>query len=187
MGNVPIEPEDPSSTSNSNHDHQHLFALIQQRVGVLPNFFRLTSNSPEIAESLWGFARFAYLDNPLPSLFKERLFVFLSRFCELRYCVTRHLGFLIGLGRPAGDQNVASQSVDEALRLLQRKLPCGEVADPFIDRCAAMELPLDEMPASESEMEEAIFVCAAHAFLQTADADRSQSALQRALGSRFEH
>jgi hypothetical protein len=39
----------------------------------------------------------------LPSLFKERLFVHLSRFCEIRYCIVRHVGFLIGQGRPAGD------------------------------------------------------------------------------------
>ena len=34
-----------------------------------------------------GFVRFAYLDNPLPSLFKERLFVYLSRSCIVRYCI----------------------------------------------------------------------------------------------------
>ena len=47
----------------------------QRLFGVLPNFFRLTSDAPEITANLWGFARFGYLDNPLPSLFKERLFV----------------------------------------------------------------------------------------------------------------
>ncbi len=187
MGDRPLDSESLFKTGDSAHDHQPLHALIQRRFGVLPNFFRLTSDSPEITASLWGFARFAYLDNPLPSLFKERLFVFLSRFCEMRYCVTRHLGFLVGLGRPAGDSSAATQSVDEAMRLLRRRLPRGAEADPFVDRCAELESPLDEMPASESEMEEAIFVCAAHAFLQTADADRSITALKRALGERFEH
>ena len=68
---------------------------IEKRFGVLPNFFRLCPESPEITKNLWGFAKFAYLDNPLPSLFKERLFVHLSRFCEVRYCIARHMGFLI--------------------------------------------------------------------------------------------
>ena len=80
-----------------------LAADVRDRFGVLPNFFRLADSTPEITANLWGFARFAYLDNPLPSLFKERLFVYLSRFCEVRYCIARHVGFLIGLGRPSGD------------------------------------------------------------------------------------
>jgi hypothetical protein len=46
---------------------------------------------------LWLFAKAAYLDAPIPTLFKERLFVYLSRFCEVRYCITRHVGFLWGL------------------------------------------------------------------------------------------
>jgi hypothetical protein len=74
---------------------------VEERFGVLPNFFRLASETPEIIEKLWGFAQAAYLDNPLPSVFKERLFVHLSRFCAVRYCIARHVGFLVGLGRPA--------------------------------------------------------------------------------------
>ena len=64
---------------------------------------------PKIAEYLWGFAQFAYLDNPLPSLFKAQLFVYLSRFCEVCYCITRHVGFLVGLGYPAGRRSAAPQ------------------------------------------------------------------------------
>ncbi|MCC5662337.1 hypothetical protein LC608_36660 [Nostoc sp. XA010] len=41
---------------------------IEQRLGVVPNFFWLASNTPEITMNLWGFAKFAYLDSPLPSL-----------------------------------------------------------------------------------------------------------------------
>ena len=67
-----------------------IHAEIRDRFGLLPNFFRLTSESPEVTTALWGFARFAYLDNPLPSLFKERLFVYLSRFCEVRHAVDGH-------------------------------------------------------------------------------------------------
>ena len=50
---------------------------VEGRFGVLPNFFRLAPETPEIIEKLWGFAQAAYLDNPLPSVFKERLFVHL--------------------------------------------------------------------------------------------------------------
>src|SRR5690348_9880871 len=94
---------DPQSASTTASELQR---RVNQRFGVLPNFFRLSPETPEITEKLWGFAQAAYLDNPLPSLFKERLFVYLSRFCAVRYCVARHIGFLIGLGWPAGDQGI---------------------------------------------------------------------------------
>ena len=42
-----------------------------------------------VIRELWLFAKAAYLDSPIPTLFKERLFVYLSRFCEVRYCITR--------------------------------------------------------------------------------------------------
>jgi hypothetical protein len=47
---------------------------VKGRFGVIPNFFRLTPEHAEITDYLWRFACIAYLDNPLPSLFKERLF-----------------------------------------------------------------------------------------------------------------
>jgi hypothetical protein len=60
-------------------------------------------------------AKSAYLDSPLPSRFKERLFVHLSRFCEIRYCIVRHVGFLIGQGRPAGDAAVELETVEQVV------------------------------------------------------------------------
>jgi hypothetical protein len=57
------------------------------RFGLIPNFFMSAPDAPEIVEKLWDFAKSAYLENPIPSLFKERLFVFLSRFCQVRYCI----------------------------------------------------------------------------------------------------
>lgn len=56
------------------------------------------SRKPGGRRELVGVARFAYLDNALPSLFKERLFVYQSRFCEVRYCNVRHLSFLVAAG-----------------------------------------------------------------------------------------
>jgi signal transduction histidine kinase/CheY-like chemotaxis protein len=167
---------------------QRLHAEVESRFGVLPNFFRLAPESPNITAKLWDFAQFAYLDNPLPSLFKERLFVYLSRFCEVRYCIVRHLGFLVGLGRPSGDEHSPVQTIEEVLRLLRRTLPRGLQAEAHIARCTAPDAPLAALPSSDSDMEEAIFTCAAHAFLQTADAPRCLIALKRALGEvRFEH
>src|SRR5215831_20752207 len=86
---------------------------VSGRFGVMPNFFCSASEAPGLIEELWAFTKSAYLDSPLPSLFKERLFVHLSRFCEVRYCIIRHACFLAGLGRPAGDPDARAQTVEE--------------------------------------------------------------------------
>jgi len=159
-----------------------LLNRIQERFGVLPNFFRLGPETPEITEKLWGFAQAAYLDNPLPSIFKERLFVHLSRFCAVRYCIARHVGFLVGLGRPAGDPTALPQSVTDVVRLLQRPFPPGPELQSYLSLCAASAAPIGEMPLANTEMEEAIFVLAGHVFLKTADYLLCLDALTRILG-----
>src|ERR1700751_5942848 len=122
---------------------------IAKRFGVLPNFFRLASSDPQIAANLWGFAQFAYLDNPLPSLLKERLFVYLSRFCEVRYCIIRHCAFLLGYGHSAGDPSVAVESVEAVLRLLTRPTPWERGPDATSEALEVCPL-LEEWPEPES-------------------------------------
>jgi len=80
---------------------------VASRFGLVPNFFSSAPDAPEMVERLWDFATAAYLDNPIPALFKERLFVYLSRFCEVRYCIVRHCAFLVGYGHSSGATNSA--------------------------------------------------------------------------------
>jgi PAS domain S-box-containing protein len=156
---------------------------VGERFGVLPNFFRLAPETPEITEKLWGFAQAAYLDNPLPSIFKERLFVHLSRFCSVRYCIARHAGFLVGLGRPAGDKQAHAQSIVDIVKLLQRPFPYGRELELRLSLCASCPAPLVEMPTADSQVEEAIFALAGHVFLQTTHASACLDALDRLLGT----
>jgi PAS domain S-box-containing protein len=156
---------------------------VNERFGVLPNFFQLSPETPEITEKLWGLAQAAYLDNPLPSVFKERLFVYLSRFCAVRYCVARHTGFLVGLGRPAGDKNARTESIVDVVNLLRRPLPRGPELKSrllFFSKCPA---PLIEMPAKDTQMEGGLFALASHVFLQTPDAPECLDALEPLLGT----
>src|SRR6202051_3876281 len=155
---------------------------VKERFGVLPNFFRLAPETPEITEKLWGFAQAAYLDNPQPSVFKERLFVHLSRFCVVRYCIARHVGFLVGLGRPASDPTVRAQSVTDVVKLLRRPFPRGQELQSRLSLCAACPAPIVEMPVADTQMEDAIFVLAAHVFLKTSDYLLCLDALTRLLG-----
>jgi PAS domain S-box-containing protein len=162
---------------------QELQRRVNERFGVLPNFFRLSPETPEITEKLWGFAQAAYLDNPLPSVFKERLFVHLSRFCAVRYCIARHTGFLIGLGRPAGDKDARAESVADVVKLLRRPLPRGPELESRLSFCSKCPAPLIEMPSADTQLEDGIFSLAGHVFLQTADAPDCLDALERLLGN----
>jgi hypothetical protein len=101
---------------------------VAARFGLVPNFFRSAPDAPLVIRELWLFAKSAYLDTPIPTLFKERLFVYLSRFCEVRYCITRHCGFLLGLGRSAGDPDAPVMTIDQVVRLLERPVPSNEHA-----------------------------------------------------------
>src|SRR5208283_4655632 len=167
------------SLANASSDLEN---RIEERFGVFPNFFRLAPETPEITEKLWGFAEAAYLDNPLPSIFKERLFVHLSRFCVVRYCIARHVGFLVGLGRPAGDPNVRAQSVTDVVTLLRRPFPRGQELHSRLPLCAAYPAPIVEIPMADTQMEDAIFVLSAHVFLKTSDYLLCLDALARLFG-----
>jgi hypothetical protein len=102
---------------------------VSQRFGLIPNFFMSTPDAPEIVEKLWDFAKSAYLDNPMPALFKERLFVFLSRFCQVRYCIVRHCAFLVGYGYASGDALGAQQTIAQALKLITVAPPWRRPSD----------------------------------------------------------
>jgi two-component sensor histidine kinase len=130
---------------------------------------------------LWLFAKSAYLDTPIPTLFKERLFVYLSRFCEIRYCITRHCGFLLGLGRSAGDPDAPVMTIAQVVRLLQRPIPSDEDAAAAFARLEAVAQPID-WPSPETSYDEDLLTAATPLFLQPARADRAKQALRTALG-----
>src|SRR6476659_4584242 len=124
-------------TDESMHDQSSTFRFrreVADRFGVLPNFFCSADAAPGLIEELWKFAKSSYLDSPLPSLFKERLFVHLSRFCRVRYCIVRHVGFLIGQGRPAGDVNAIPETIEQVIEMLRRPLPDVEATRAILER-----------------------------------------------------
>jgi GAF domain-containing protein len=154
---------------------------VTDRFGVLPNFFCSADAAPGLAEELWKFAKSAYLDSPLPSLFKERLFVHLSRFCEVRYCIVRHVGFLIGQGRPAGDAGAASETVDQVIEMLRRPLPEGPAFMEVLERLERVSLN-GRLPEPRSECETDLFDALTIMFLAPRDAAHARRALRAAVG-----
>jgi hypothetical protein len=134
-----------------------------------------------VIRELWLFAKSAYLDTPIPTLFKERLFVYLSRFCEVRYCVTRHCGFLLGLGRAAGDATATAMTIDQVIRLLQRPVPNAEQTTAALERLEAITVPID-WPSPETAYDDDLLTSATVLFLQPARASRAKHVLRTALG-----
>jgi len=160
---------------------------VASRFGLVPNFFSSAPDAPEIIERLWSFAKAGYLDNPIPALFKERLFVYLSRFCEVRYCIARHCAFLVGRGHSSGDPSVAVQSIEQAIKLLKTSPPWGRDPNVIIGGLEAFPT-LMEWPAPESEKEDWLIAACTLLFVEPRRADRARRALHKALGgNRFEH
>src|SRR5215831_10945942 len=145
---------------------------VSGRFGVMPNFFCSASEAPGLIEELWAFAKFAYLDSPLPSLFKERLFVHLSRFCEVRYCIIRHVGFLIGQGRPSGDAGASPQTIEEVIALLQRPIPDAKALNEVFARLEANDSPAS-VPDVGTQLESDLFDALTVIFLNPRRSERA--------------
>jgi hypothetical protein len=156
---------------------------VTLRFGLVPNFFMSAPDAPEMVERLWDFATSAYLDNPIPSLFKERLFVFLSRFCQVRYCIVRHCGFLVGYGHSSGDASAAPQTIEQVLSLLKVLPPWRRQLDPIYEHLTAFKTPID-WPEPGSDVEDWIFATSALIFVDPSKSERAQQALRQALGGK---
>ena len=149
----------------------------------MPNFFCTATAAPGLIDELWGFAESAYLDSPLPSLFKERLFVFLSRFCAVRYCIVRHVGFLIGEGRPAGDATALPESIEQVIALLTRPARCAKALEQALARLEALIGPAN-IPAPRTKLESNLFDALTIIFLEPRLSERARNAVRRAFGER---
>jgi PAS domain S-box-containing protein len=154
---------------------------VAERFGVLPNFFCSAEAAPGLIERLWDFAKSAYLDNPLPSLFKERLFVHLSRFCVVRYCIVRHVGLLVGHGRPAGDRSVEPETVDKVIALLRRPVPASEALEAALGRLSARTV-IEPIPAPCTEFEHDLFDALTVLFLAPLAPGHVRESVRTAVG-----
>ena len=169
-------PSRPPSISQDDFERE-----VAGRFGLVPNFFRSAPDAPLVVRELWLFAKSAYLDTPIPTLFKERLFVYLSRFCEVRYCITRPCAFLLGLGRSAGDPDAPVMTIAQVVRLLQRPIPSDEQIGAALARLEAVAEPIN-WPSPETSYDEDLLTSATVLFLHPARANRTKRALRIALG-----
>lgn len=164
-------------------EHSSFKEQVAKRFRLVPNFFVSAPDAPEIVERLWLFEAAAYLDNPIPTLFKERLFVFLSRFCPVRYCIVRHCGFLVGYGHSAGDPTAATQTIEQVIKLLQTPPPWRRDLEPIYSSLEGMNTPVD-WPAPDTEIEDQLFALCTLIFVSPMQSERPLQGLRHALGGK---
>jgi two-component sensor histidine kinase len=99
----------------------------------------------------------------------------------VRYCITRHCGFLLGLGRAAGDPDAQAMTIGQVVRLLQRPVPTEERTAAALARLEAVAEPID-WPSPETSYDDDLLTSATVLFLQPARAGRAKRALRIALG-----
>ncbi|MFT5091823.1 MAG: CheY-like chemotaxis protein [Porticoccaceae bacterium] len=156
-----------------------LKAEIEERMGVCPSFFLLPDDLA-VSQQLWAAACFGYLDAPFPSLFKERLFSYLSRFSKAPYWVKRHAAFLLGAGNVAGDSGCAAMTPEEVVDTLQSRLPGYTEVSRCLTIISQLEAPFGQWG---EDVEDALFPCLAAVFLRSEGAEESERELQRLFGS----
>jgi two-component system, cell cycle sensor histidine kinase and response regulator CckA len=148
-------------------------AKIEEKFGFFPPFFAPALETPEILENLWQQTLSAYVNNPLPALFKEKLFAYLSRYCAVPYCIICHSCALRPLGMTA----------TEILAFLTEPGPAAEAEiSKHRDVLAAQSSPLEEWPAPGSALDESLMICSVFSFLNPAQAEDCRAQLRRLLG-----
>ncbi|MDD5433806.1 MAG: ATP-binding protein [Nitrospira sp.] len=151
-------------------------AEIIERFGFFPPFFEPAITTPGILENLWQQTLSAYVDNPIPQLFKEKLFAYLSRYCSVPYCIICHSCAL----RPM------KMSARDLLEILKKSAPYFEedIADN-INILRDITSQLDKWPEQDSVIEESIFICSVLIFLNPAGSDNCRTELRRTLGTSY--
>ncbi|MBD1821563.1 response regulator [Cyanobacteria bacterium FACHB-DQ100] len=151
---------------------QQIKAEIEATLGFIPPFFEPAEPSPQVLENLWQQTLAAYIHNPLPALFKEKLSAYLSRFCVVPYCMICHSCTL----RPLG------LSAREVLALLASPPPVLAALDEHLKKLAAQPRLLEDWSnltplAEASLLQVAIFIA-----LESEQAKTYRDTLQQFLG-----
>lgn len=124
-----------------------IVAEIQRRFGFVPPFFKPAEQLPSVLRNLWQQTTSAYLDTPLPALFKDELFAHLSRCCHVPYGMLTH---------PAALQPLAMEP--DALLAMMQEAPGDALLSSEIWRATlgSATTPLSSWPAPSTSVGNAI-------------------------------
>ncbi len=143
-------------------------AEIRQHFGFVPAFFAPAQETPEILRQLWKHMQFAYIQNPLPVLFKEQLFTYFSRYSHVPYALVCHSCIVYSLGTNSR----------ELLALLATPTPTAAEIDDYLTVLVSEATPFTEWPASDTPSGKALFFCSIFVLLKP-DVELSQRCSQQ--------
>jgi signal transduction histidine kinase len=150
---------------------------IIKQLGYFPAFLTPAINSSLIYQSLVQQTLFAYVNNPLPSQFKEKLFVFLSRYFGLNYFTICHSCTLRSRGI----------SPTEILAIAKLEYPQSELA--VMQDLEVLRSQWQQKTAWEknSVLEASLLRCAGLIFLHPEQTANLSTALKELLGTVYYH
>lgn len=148
-------------------------AEIEEKFGFLPPFFVPALQTPQVLNNLWQQTLSAYISNPLPALFKEKLFAYLARFCAIPYCMICHSCTLRPLGMTA----------QEVLKLLESSSPTEVDIASHLETLIAQPDQITTWIGLNSALEESLIQCSIFIALEPEQAQNCRSELSRLLGT----
>jgi PAS domain S-box-containing protein len=152
---------------------QEIAVEIEEKIGFFPPFFAPALETPQVLENLWQQTLSAYLDNPLPSLFKEKLSAYLSRFCPVPYCLVCHSCSLRELGMRA----------QEILIFLETAPPSRQDVEEHLRLLSAQQGLLEIVSQLNSVLEESLLDCSIFIALNADETSGCRRELRRLLGT----
>lgn len=150
---------------------QEIQAEIQATLGFVPPFFGPAFQNPQVLENLWQQTLIAYLHNPLPALFKEKLSAYLSRFCAIPYCMICHSCSLHSMGMKG----------IEVLQLLVTPPPLEAEIEQHLAILAAHSEAVQNWMVNPA-LEESILYCAIYIAWHSDRTQEYRAILRRLLG-----
>ncbi|MBW4600728.1 MAG: response regulator [Calothrix sp. FI2-JRJ7] len=151
---------------------EQIKAEIELKFGFVPPFFVPALKTPQVLENLWQQTLSAYVNNPLPTLFKEKLSAYLSRFCAVPYCMICHSCSLRPLGMRA----------KEVLELLEATVPNSTDIEKHFSKLAGESDFSIGCLEQNSQFEESLLYCSIYIALPDCS-DHYRLRLRRVLGS----
>jgi PAS domain-containing protein len=150
---------------------------IIKQLGYFPAFLTPAINSSLIYQSLVQQTLFAYVNNPLPAQFKDKLFVFLSRYFGISYFTICHSCTLRSQGI----------SATEILTLAVLEYPRSE-----LEVARDLEILRDQWHSGRgwqhsSELEASLLRCSSLIFLHPEQTANLSVALKELLGTVYYH
>jgi PAS domain S-box-containing protein len=156
---------------------QEIRTEVEAQIGFFPPFFSVFWEQPAILENLWQQTHSAYLKNPLPAIFKEKLFAYLTHYYVIPTCFIGHCHQLQSLG----------VTIQQILHLITVPMDFSESTRQIhLAKLTAQTIPLDLSnlnPELEQSLLSLILFLHFNPFLQPEVSNPYRQAIRDALGS----